>query len=401
MPFEAAKAVAATFCWRIRYALTPLFGHDFPSMCLPPQGAQFGKMIIDPAIVRRATESANYYRMLELQSKLSSSSTTATTTTSHLGRPTLSRVSTAAITVYNPPKKKVLSRSQNRRLEADKKSVDDTDSEGSDSYCIPPPTPSLNCFTAINSPRSSQGTKTVGARTVIHRCNNLLSPQEILTSICGVKRPSSRMELTAREPEEDGEDSSDSELSSTSTSFFSKASGGTASGMDLVTESDRMDENMSNDESGDHHYNDDDDKEEYTDDENASTTTSTTTTTVSYPLSSSSTISPPVSVDSSSLSSASDDERITRRKKARARTRTRTSKITRKKTTGAPNVLLSCEVKAAHALLSLHTHKQQQQQSNRVVDGDRIIKNSLICPGKDDDNDNQHVGRKRRRRASA
>lgn len=66
MPFEAAKAVAATFCWKIRYALTPLFGRDFPSQCVPPEDRErFGRMIIDSSVVRRATNEANYYRSLE------------------------------------------------------------------------------------------------------------------------------------------------------------------------------------------------------------------------------------------------------------------------------------------------------------------------------------------------
>ncbi|CRG90834.1 hypothetical protein PISL3812_07880 [Talaromyces islandicus] len=70
MPYEAAKAVSATFCWGIRYALTPLFGRDFPSMCVPPESPQFGKMIVDPEIVRRSTETANQYRRQELELKM-------------------------------------------------------------------------------------------------------------------------------------------------------------------------------------------------------------------------------------------------------------------------------------------------------------------------------------------
>ncbi|KAL1952728.1 hypothetical protein VTO42DRAFT_4406 [Malbranchea cinnamomea] len=65
MPFEAAKAVAATFCWRIRYALTPVFGVDFLSMCIPPSDPRFGRMVIDPAIVEAVTETARRYRLLE------------------------------------------------------------------------------------------------------------------------------------------------------------------------------------------------------------------------------------------------------------------------------------------------------------------------------------------------
>ena len=62
MPFEAAKAVAATFCYRIRYALAPLFGSDFVSMCLHPSAEGYGDMIISSQIVREATEKALRYR---------------------------------------------------------------------------------------------------------------------------------------------------------------------------------------------------------------------------------------------------------------------------------------------------------------------------------------------------
>jgi hypothetical protein len=68
MPFEAAKAIAATFCWKIRYALTPVFGLDFPNMCLRPESEGFGAMVIDPAITQRCTEQAILYRQLEIKS---------------------------------------------------------------------------------------------------------------------------------------------------------------------------------------------------------------------------------------------------------------------------------------------------------------------------------------------
>lgn len=69
MPYEAAKAVAATFCWKIRYALTPIFGVDFPNTCIPPSDSnRFGRMIIEPAIVQIATRNADEYRLLELRS---------------------------------------------------------------------------------------------------------------------------------------------------------------------------------------------------------------------------------------------------------------------------------------------------------------------------------------------
>ena len=65
MPFDAAKAVAATFCYRMREALTPLFGVDFISLCTKPHDPKFGCMIIDQATVRKATERANGFKLKE------------------------------------------------------------------------------------------------------------------------------------------------------------------------------------------------------------------------------------------------------------------------------------------------------------------------------------------------
>ncbi|KAL8856050.1 MAG: hypothetical protein Q9178_007306 [Gyalolechia marmorata] len=58
MPFEAAKAVAATFCYRIRYVLTPIFGLDFPAQCIPPGSLGFESMHVAPKIVRECVEAA-------------------------------------------------------------------------------------------------------------------------------------------------------------------------------------------------------------------------------------------------------------------------------------------------------------------------------------------------------
>ncbi|KAJ5125185.1 hypothetical protein N7448_004511 [Penicillium atrosanguineum] len=73
-PYEAAKAMAAQFCWKIRYALTPLFGTDFPSMCIPEGQPSHGIMRIDAHIVAEATKAANFYRSLELQKPRAASS---------------------------------------------------------------------------------------------------------------------------------------------------------------------------------------------------------------------------------------------------------------------------------------------------------------------------------------
>ena len=64
MPYDAAKAVAATFCYKIRYALTPVFGLDFLSLCAEPGTEGFGHMVIDHSIVRHCTDEANEYRIM-------------------------------------------------------------------------------------------------------------------------------------------------------------------------------------------------------------------------------------------------------------------------------------------------------------------------------------------------
>lgn len=62
MPFDCAKAVCATFCYRIAGALIPIFGEEFPSMCIPPDAPEHGRMIIDPTIVLQSTREADHFR---------------------------------------------------------------------------------------------------------------------------------------------------------------------------------------------------------------------------------------------------------------------------------------------------------------------------------------------------
>lgn len=61
MPFEAAKAVAATFCYRIRHALTPVFGMDFPSQCIVPGNNGFESMEISSSIIHQCIEKSKSY----------------------------------------------------------------------------------------------------------------------------------------------------------------------------------------------------------------------------------------------------------------------------------------------------------------------------------------------------
>lgn len=55
VPYRAAKAIAETFCWSIRWALTPVFGNDFVYTCIPPQHTNFAKFFINPSIVESCT----------------------------------------------------------------------------------------------------------------------------------------------------------------------------------------------------------------------------------------------------------------------------------------------------------------------------------------------------------
>ncbi|KAI1258876.1 hypothetical protein F5Y18DRAFT_325188 [Xylariaceae sp. FL1019] len=64
MPYQCAKAVCATFCWKIAGALIPIFGPDFPSLCIAPEAPDYGRMIIEAAIVIQSTREAEHFRRL-------------------------------------------------------------------------------------------------------------------------------------------------------------------------------------------------------------------------------------------------------------------------------------------------------------------------------------------------
>ena len=160
MPFEAAKAIAATFCWRIRYALTPVFGPEFPKMCLRPESEGFGAMVIDPAITQRCTEQALFYRQLELKASPGAASAIRSPLTPE--SPTL-------------PRQVKQLRPKTRQFET-ARSGHNSDSSFEDRYSATPFSPNVpycNTWTPANSPRS------VGP-TFHHR---LPSPPEILTGL--------------------------------------------------------------------------------------------------------------------------------------------------------------------------------------------------------------------------
>ena len=135
MPFDAAKAVAATFCHEIRYALTPVFGLDFLSLCVAPEDPSFGRMVIDRDIVQRCTEQATAFRLLSRESSVKSNPQS----------PSLSDGLSRKLPKSLRPK---LSRNTNRR------SGHRGNTDGLDNYLYTPQTPPSSSWVALNTPRS-------------------------------------------------------------------------------------------------------------------------------------------------------------------------------------------------------------------------------------------------------
>lgn len=189
MPYDAAKAIAATFCYKIRHALTPLFGLDFPMMCVNPlDKVRYGHMIIDPAIVQKSTKMANYYRMLELRSPALSTLPDPRSNISSTERD-------GTITSIFATKKQPFPYSH--RKHTDNLSTTSTASSGcsispdgynSDTYCVSPISPCRNAFTPVNAPRStdaiyhpSTGSHTSSIPTA--SSDRMPSPKEILAAV--------------------------------------------------------------------------------------------------------------------------------------------------------------------------------------------------------------------------
>lgn len=64
VPFAAARAIAATFCFKIRHALTPVFGNDFVDLCLEPGHPKFQSYSISQSIVRQCARQAEQWKRL-------------------------------------------------------------------------------------------------------------------------------------------------------------------------------------------------------------------------------------------------------------------------------------------------------------------------------------------------
>ncbi|KAF2130435.1 hypothetical protein P153DRAFT_338231 [Dothidotthia symphoricarpi CBS 119687] len=159
MPYQAAKAIAATFCYDIRWALTPVFGNDFPSMCVHPKSTSFAKFVIDPTIVQYCTEQTNKFRIEGASYRI-------------LGSNLSSPVATPQLQFGSPPwEANVLRQHYGRQLESE--SGYGTDTDRSDRYLFSPQVSPRSQFTAVNSfrslsppsPRTNTTSSTLGSPT--------------------------------------------------------------------------------------------------------------------------------------------------------------------------------------------------------------------------------------------
>ncbi|OQE43186.1 hypothetical protein PENCOP_c003G06615 [Penicillium coprophilum] len=176
MPYEAARAMSATFCWRIRYALTPLFGTDFPAMCVPPTDRKsYGRMIIPPEIVQRATNTSNYYRSLEMKSSTAASSPAIKepSSTHNLlrGMGLLSRKDSLTLPPLKIPRTQYAESNPSAR------------DSSMELYCMSPKSQSpISTFTPINPPRSSNAlprSRVESPRTILRALSDAMHPGNV------------------------------------------------------------------------------------------------------------------------------------------------------------------------------------------------------------------------------
>lgn len=150
MPYQAAKAIAATFCYEIRWALTPVFGNDFPFICLPPGDECFAKFMIDPAVVQFCTQETTRFRELgpayKVHRPISPEHSVTIPVTPAPVEPRTSR-----------PEQPTFGAEVARQLHAqptDAESGYGTDTERNDRYLFSPEISPRTRFTPINRPQS-------------------------------------------------------------------------------------------------------------------------------------------------------------------------------------------------------------------------------------------------------
>lgn len=330
MPFEAAKALAATFCWRIRYVLTPMFGTDFPALCIPPTDrARFTRMIIDPEIVRRAAETANRYRALELQNythSLTGGSENGSTTS-----PSPRRTRELDISfVDSLPSRQLFPKLPRHRYTDSIGSERDSSSEP---YCVSPQSPTGSTWTPVNRPppRSSD---------IVPR-SRVPSPRHFYRHAAELRGK----RLSAEECESEVDLSSESQSDAIRTPEFSSTNedtemGKADSGPTDVDSSESFSE-MSLSEEGEP-VDEDDEDEDYREPNNRA-----------------------------SVGNGSPSEKERLKKNPARSVKTKTKRQDRVPGSGH----FAHEVKAAHALLRLH----MQEATSEDLENDALTDESICC----------------------
>ncbi|KAJ5083025.1 hypothetical protein N7532_012068 [Penicillium argentinense] len=150
MPFEAAKALASRFCYPIRYALTPLFGADFPDLCLKKGDENFNNMTLEPSVIQKATSMARYYRSLEPDED----EVAGTDSISQASSNPFDRRAEVPVPPEFSDDDKHRGCKWARRSYAD--SISSARGSSSEPYCVSPSSPPSNGFTPVNVPRSCE-----------------------------------------------------------------------------------------------------------------------------------------------------------------------------------------------------------------------------------------------------
>lgn len=193
MPFEAAKHVAANFCWKIRYALTPIFGTDFPQICQRSE-ERARHISIPQSVIRYETERAGRFRALETGHIIKSETPTSpgspapsSTTTPAPRSPSDSTYSQSGGN-YEPPSK------YSRPTYAD--SIASVRGSPPSTFSSEPPiSPAPSTFTPVNPPRSHGSWSLEGPPRPS-------SPRSFSLWVTS-RRPVRRAALERRAPEED------------------------------------------------------------------------------------------------------------------------------------------------------------------------------------------------------
>lgn len=163
MPYDAAKAVAATFSYSIRYALTPIFGNDFPSTCIHPKDPNFAKFIIDPVIVKKCTKDTHRWREEGLSYRVAKADTPPIT---------------PGMKFISPPWSPKDAKRHRIKVSDQESGYGSTDEDTHEKYIFSPEVSPRSCgWTAINQPHSPTS------------MSGFSSPRHWLTSVPGKNVP--------------------------------------------------------------------------------------------------------------------------------------------------------------------------------------------------------------------